>query len=91
MKNVNDDLLKKKLYLSLILFSIVIYFYQIYFQLIVFVFIYLPAETGAVGVRVGIPAAGRDRDIVPLSELSRDLIVDVVGLGRAKNKFNHHT
>jgi hypothetical protein len=52
---------------------------------------YLPAETGAVGVRVGIPAAGRDRDIVPLSELSRDLIVDVVGLGRAKNKFNHHT
>ncbi len=53
--------------------------------------IYLPAETGAVGVRVGIPGAGRDRDIVVLSELSRDLTVDVAGLGRAKNKFNHHS
>jgi hypothetical protein len=56
-----------------------------------FVLIYLPADTGAVGVRAGIPAPGRDRDIGGLSELSRDLTADVVGLGRAKNKFNHYT
>ena len=55
-----------------------------------FVFIYLPAETGAAGVRAGIPAPGRDRDIGGLSELSRDSTVDVDGLGRAKNKFKHH-
>ncbi len=47
-------------------------------------FINLPAETGTAAVRDGIPATGRDRVIVPLSELSRDLTVD--GLGRAKNK-----
>jgi len=47
----------------------------------------LPAETGVLPVRDGTPAPGRDRDIVPLSELIRDLTVDVDGLGRAKNKF----
>jgi hypothetical protein len=54
---------------------------------IISIFIYLPAETGGAAVREGIAAAGRERVTVPLSELSRDLTVDVDGLGRAKNRF----
>ncbi len=73
------------MYLHRFLFPILFCF--VYIQLFKF-FIYLPAETGTWAVRVGIPAPGRDRDTVPLSELSRDLTVNVDGLGRAKNKFS---
>lgn len=58
MKNVNDDMLRRKRYLSLIL-------HPIQFCLVGPLFIQLPAELGAVGVRAGIPAPGRDRDIPP--------------------------
>ena len=82
MKNVNDDSLKMKKELCLYLFLFLIFcIYSI-----ILVFIYLPADVGTAAVRAGIPpTAGLDRDIIPLSELSRDLTVD--GLGRAKSIY----
>lgn len=49
--------------------------------------IQLPADTGTGGVRAAIPVpGGRDRDVVPLSGINRDLTVADEGFGRAKNK-----